>query len=81
MQSIENMLSLDRHSDFSLAVSLLALLLILLQSDAVSDGLHRFSDGCELLSRLLDAASIRRDRLQAMLQQVNEGFAVNFTHA
>lgn len=74
------MLSLDWHSDFSLAVALFALFLIFLQSNAVSNGLHRFPYWCELLNRLLNAASIRRHRLQAMFQQVYEGFTVNLAH-
>lgn len=68
MQTVQDMLALDRHGDLSFVGALLCLVIILLQPDAVSYSLHRFSDKIQLISGLLNAASQSWDWLQAMFE-------------
>ena len=81
LETVEDMLSFDRHRNLSLIVSLLRFIVLLLQSYAIGNRLHRFSYHIQLLSRLLDRAAHGRDWLQTVLKQIDKSITVIFAHA
>ena len=81
LEAVEDMLSFHWHRNLSLIVSLLRFIVLLLQSYAIGNGLHRFSYHTQLVSCLLDRASHGRYWLQTMLKQIDESITVILAHA